>query len=200
MGSNNSSTKSKKIPCYDHAGRILNDFARLAIYTVLQVSAFCLAVGRDPTGLKIGVTNFETSNCSFFGDSDGSHPILRGEDSCFQDLSSLSCAFLGGLFGDGDKDTLVQQDFNSSEEALSAVEDGKAWGAVTVPSNFSTSILAGNPSPVSVRLDQTNQQIAYVLKRELARSAEDFSKCILKRSGRGQKVKMLELITHKFRI
>ena len=166
---------------------------------MLQVSAFCLAVGRDPTGLKIGVTNFETSNCSFFGDTDGSHPILRGEDSCYQDLSSLSCAFLGGLFGDGDKDTLVQQDFNSSEEALLAVEDGKAWGAVTVPSNFSTSILVGNPSPVSVRLDQTNQQIAYVLKRELARSAEDFSKCILKRSGRGQKVKMLKFIAHKFR-
>ena len=90
---------------------------------------FCTAIGRDPEDLIIAVVNDEvpsaytTNNCS----------TVPG---C--DFTNLSCRFYGHLFNQTQVMQKLYPDLASGEKA---VRDGKAWGVVHTPANFSNKFL-----------------------------------------------------------
>ncbi|XP_011307965.1 ABC transporter G family member 20 isoform X1 [Fopius arisanus] len=143
---------------------------------VMQVILFCLAIGRDPTGLKLAIVNHEMdwdskycpvySNCTF---------------------THLSCRYLKFL----DNDTMITEHFRTKEDALHAVERGKAWGTLYFTENFTDALSARmilgrdadeetlEQSEIKVWLDMSNQQIGLMLARDLQYSYRDFAKDLL---------------------
>lgn len=97
---------------------------------VMQVILFCLAIGRDPTGLKLAIVNHEKNytnmtyqECSF-------------SSGC--KFSNLSCRYLNSL----KNDTIVKTYYPDPDAALDAVRRGDAWGALYFTENFTDSLVA----------------------------------------------------------
>lgn len=97
---------------------------------VMQVILFCLAIGRDPTGLKLAIVNHEKNytnltyqECSF-------------EPSC--KFSYLSCRYLSSL----KNTTIVKEFYPTTDSAIDAVRKGNAWGALYFTENFTDAIVA----------------------------------------------------------
>lgn len=100
------------------------------VLPVMQVILFCLAIGRDPTGLKLAIVNHEAN----FTNSSYQHcPIAKG---C--SFTSLSCRYLRDL----NNETIVQEYYPDTESAIEAVRLGNAWGALYFTENFTDALVA----------------------------------------------------------
>ncbi|CAG2053672.1 unnamed protein product [Timema podura] len=146
---------------------------------VFQVILFCLAVGRDPYGLKLAIVNhdmnFTLQECS---------DIVSSGNCSFQ---ALSCHYLRHL-----KDpTIIKEFFPTQESANEAVRRGKAWGTLYFTENFTDAMVARihlqeytdeetlDQSGIKVWLDMSNQQIGLMLMSDLRASYQDFSRELL---------------------
>nr|XP_012136224.1 PREDICTED: ABC transporter G family member 20 isoform X1 [Megachile rotundata] len=144
---------------------------------VMQVILFCLAIGRDPTGLKLAIVNHEM----FYGNM--SCPVT---DDC--NFSHLSCRYLKFL----DNETMTKEYYEDLDAAMGAVRDGNAWGTLYFTENFTDALVARmalgrdadeetlDQSEIRVWLDMSNQQIGLMLARNLQYSYRDFAKDLLK--------------------
>lgn len=97
---------------------------------VMQVILFCLAIGRDPTDLKLAIVNHEMN---FYNQSYQDCPIAQG---C--SLQNLSCRYLHHLRND----TILKQYYPDSASAIDAVKVGDAWGAMYFTENFTDALVA----------------------------------------------------------
>ncbi|XP_034944176.1 ABC transporter G family member 20 isoform X2 [Chelonus insularis] len=143
---------------------------------VMQVILFCLAIGRDPTGLKLAIVNHEMNW------SNKSCPIA---DGC--NYRMLSCRYLHFL----DNETMVKEYYETPELAIEAVRRGNAWGTLYFTENFTDALVARmglgrdaddetlDQSEIRVWLDMSNQQIGLILSRNLQYSYRDFAKDLL---------------------
>nr|CAD7428403.1 unnamed protein product [Timema monikensis] len=146
---------------------------------VFQVILFCLAVGRDPYGLKLAIVNHDMNSthqeCS---------DIVSSGNCSFQ---ALSCHYLRHL-----KDpTIIKEFYPTQESANEAVRRGKAWGALYFTENFTDALVARihlqeyadeetlDQSGIKVWLDMSNQQIGLMLMSDLRASYQNFSRELL---------------------
>ncbi|XP_026814673.1 ABC transporter G family member 20 isoform X1 [Rhopalosiphum maidis] len=152
---------------------------------VMQVILFCLAIGRDPTGLHLAVVNKEmdwnTMECPVY-------------DNCT--LNMFSCRYLNAL----PKDTVVLDYYETPEKAINAVKVGDAWGALYFTENFTDALVARmalgresdeetlDQSEVRVWLDMSNQQIGLMLNRDLQLSYRDFGQGLLQSCDQNPKL------------
>lgn len=143
---------------------------------VMQVILFCLAIGRDPTGLHLAIVNqemdWETRNCPVY-------------DNCT--FQYLSCRYIDSLR----TDTIIKDFYETPESAISAVETGDAWGALYFTDNFTDALVARmllgreadnetlDQSEMRVWLDMSNQQIGLMLNRDLQVAYRDFAQNLL---------------------
>ncbi|OAD53261.1 ABC transporter G family member 23 [Eufriesea mexicana] len=143
---------------------------------VMQVILFCLAIGRDPVGLKLAIVNhemfYENMSC----------PIT---EDC--DFTRLSCRYLKFL----DNDTMIKEYYPDPDSAMDAVRKGNAWGTLYFTENFTDALVARmalgreaddetlEQSEIRVWLDMSNQQIGLMLARNLQYSYRDFAKDLL---------------------
>ncbi|EEB10801.1 ABC transporter, putative [Pediculus humanus corporis] len=142
---------------------------------VMQVILFCLAIGRDPTGLKLAIVNHEmdysTMECPF-------------SKNC--SFANLSCRYLSHL-----NNTIIKEYFETPEDALDAVKSGDAWGALYFTENFTDALVARmalgrdadeetlDQSEIRVWLDMSNQQIGLMLNRDLQLTYRTFAQDVL---------------------
>ncbi|XP_022186489.1 ABC transporter G family member 23 isoform X2 [Nilaparvata lugens] len=143
---------------------------------VMQVILFCLAIGRDPTGLHLAIVNqemnWDTMDC----------PVYH--NCTFQ---SLSCRYINSLRND----TIIKDYYQSPDSAIAAVETGDAWGAIYFTDNFTDALVARmalgreadnetlDQSEMRVWLDMSNQQIGLMLNRDLQVAYRDFAQNLL---------------------
>ncbi|XP_044262651.1 ABC transporter G family member 20 isoform X2 [Tribolium madens] len=146
---------------------------------VMQVILFCLAIGRDPTGLKLAIVNHEKNY------TNQSYQECSFDYGC--KFSYLSCRYLNNLRNS----TIVKEYYPDPEAAVHAVKQGHAWGALYFTENFTDALVARmalgkdadpetlDQSEVRVWLDMSNQQIGIILQRDLQLSYQDFAKDLL---------------------
>nr|CAD7408525.1 unnamed protein product [Timema poppensis] len=143
---------------------------------VMQVILFCLAIGRDPSGLHLGIVNHElnstTQDCPVMG-------------NCSFHL--LSCQYLQYL----KNSTIIKDYYDTTENALDAVRSGNAWGVLYFTENFTDALVARmglgqyadeetlDQSEIRVWLDMSNQQIGLMLNRDIQFSYRDFAQNLL---------------------
>ena len=156
------------------------------ILPALQVSLFCLAIGQDPKELPLGlVTEEVVGDCTH-----NKHcPLDRnffGSVSPNMNLANLSCRYLDFL----DSKMIKPVMFETVEDAVSGVESGATWGVVHMDKNFSTSLydrvfnslsytdpeecIQGTAGSIRIRLDVTNQQLAFTLQLKLVEAFHEF--------------------------
>ncbi|XP_017780576.1 PREDICTED: ABC transporter G family member 20 isoform X1 [Nicrophorus vespilloides] len=147
---------------------------------VMQVILFCLAIGRDPTGLKIAVVNHETNYTNL------TYQSCDYEMGC--KFSHLSCRYLDNL----KNGTIIKEYYPDPQSAQMAVRTGNAWGALYFTENFTDALVARmalgkdaddetlDQSEVRVWLDMSNQQIGIILQRDLQLTYQSFAKSLLK--------------------
>ncbi|XP_022917524.1 ABC transporter G family member 23 isoform X2 [Onthophagus taurus] len=146
---------------------------------VMQVILFCLAIGRDPVGLKLAIVNHETM---FWNRS---YQECNFEQGCV--TTNYSCRYLRHL----KHDTIVKEYYEDPGAAIQAVKSGDAWGALYFTENFTDALVARiglgrtadeetlDQSEIRVWLDMSNQQIGIILQRDLQLSYQDFAKDLL---------------------
>ncbi|CAG0919958.1 unnamed protein product, partial [Notodromas monacha] len=143
-----------------------------------QIILFCLTLSADPQSLGLAVFNEEAFNIT-----------SPTQASC--DDFSFSC----GLIDRYRSDILKPRYYESMEAATKAVLEGEAWGTLHVRKNFSSAFLERvynvtdaseqliRDSTIDVRLDMTNQQIVFVITRELLTKFGDFFKQMMSDYG-----------------
>ncbi|XP_078032938.1 ABC transporter G family member 23 [Augochlora pura] len=139
---------------------------------VVQITVFCLSIGRDPTNLNIAIVNNELNSST--------EPCVP---SVGCDWTRLSCRFLQQL----EKRSLVFQPYDNDADARHAVERGWAWAAINFPANYSDSLTArleeGKDaddwsvvySAMLITMDMSNQQIGQLLQRDFYYSYQTFA-------------------------
>lgn len=158
--------------------RNIGMFLFVFLLPALQATIFCLAIGKDPTFLKMAIVNDEldpsegrvcnyTTDCSYF---------------------MYSCRYLRFI----DNDTIIQVPYQSLPDAIEATKRGEVWGVVHFGRNFTDELMvrqadgsaASNEtiiaSQIGVTMDFSNQQISIILQRRLNEAFEDFTNDILK--------------------
>lgn len=95
---------------------------------VAQIILFCLAVGHDPVGLGLAVTNYELDSAMIDAQE---CPTIPG---C--NYTMLSCRYLKFL---KDKQTEITY-FGTNEDAYEYVRRGHAWGSLIFSSNYSAAL------------------------------------------------------------
>ncbi|XP_012159848.1 ABC transporter G family member 23 isoform X3 [Ceratitis capitata] len=150
---------------------------------VMQVILFCLAIGRDPTGLNLAIVNHEMNNTD----------ICYWEDSCH--FTNLGCRYLSHL-----NDTMDKTYYSDLERAKDAVRVGKAWGVLYITENFTDAFVARmalgrdaddetiDQSEVKVWLDMSNQQIGIMLNRDIQLAYRAFAMELLQQCGNNPKL------------
>ncbi|XP_045524939.1 ABC transporter G family member 23 isoform X3 [Pieris brassicae] len=152
---------------------------------VMQVILFCLAIGRDPSGLKMAIVNHDVNVF------DGYCPYNA---SC--SMKNLSCRYLDNL----KNDSIIKNYYANLDDAKQAVREGEAWGVIYFNENYTDSLVArlalGDTadnetimsSEVEVWLDMSNQQIGLMLSRDIQFSYRDFAKGLLSTCNYNPKV------------
>ncbi|XP_063389305.1 ABC transporter G family member 23 [Cydia fagiglandana] len=146
------------------------------VLPVMQVILFCLAIGRDPSGLKLAIVNNDVN-------------VINGlcpyNSSC--SMKNLSCRYLDHLRNA----SIIKEYYADLSSALNAVREGDAWGAIYFNENYTDSLVARlaladtadeetiESSEVQVWLDMSNQQIGLMLNRDIQFSYRDFAKDLL---------------------
>ncbi|CAG7829425.1 unnamed protein product [Allacma fusca] len=145
------------------------------VLPAIQVILFCLAIGREPLDMKLGVINHEIEE---FG-------ICTGPIGCT--TVNLSCRYLDAI----PKFSVHLVPFVTEEDAIKEIEMGQLWGYISFPQNFSIALmdreLNGNAadnssiyeSRIRIQMDMSNQQIAFSLQRILLESFRSFSRKLL---------------------
>uniref|UniRef100_A0A1B6GX14 Uncharacterized protein n=1 Tax=Cuerna arida TaxID=1464854 RepID=A0A1B6GX14_9HEMI len=135
---------------------------------VMQIVLFCLSIGKDPKGLALAVVNHEIN-----------HSISDCSQINSPDL--ISCQYLKQL----EMKTLKLKYFGNYEEAVESVHDGHTWGVLEFPHEYSSSLITRlsdssrtndsilDQSEVNVNLDMSNQQISFMLRRDLYSAYEE---------------------------
>ncbi|XP_014273769.3 ABC transporter G family member 20 isoform X1 [Halyomorpha halys] len=152
---------------------------------VMQVILFCLAIGRDPTGLHLAIVNQEMNwtsrNCPVY------------QNCTFQ---YLSCRYINALRND----TIIKEYYETPESAIDAVKVGDAWGAIYFTDNFTDALVARmalgrdsddeilDQSEMRVWLDMSNQQIGLMLNRDLQVAYKNFAQKLLTACGNNPKL------------
>jgi len=165
------------------------------VLPALQVSLFCLAIGQDPKELPIAVVNGENNGneCFFNSSSFDMCPISFNEwglPSKNEHLNNFTCRYLSFL------DTNVAKPIYFSNEAiaLQSVKDGDTWGVVNIRENFTDNLYTRlidssctsdmrqmdmevfEKSSINIRMDVTNQHIAFTLQLKFVEAFEKFTK------------------------
>ncbi|EFX78468.1 ABC protein, subfamily ABCH [Daphnia pulex] len=158
--------------------RNIGMFLFVFLLPALQATIFCLAIGRDPTLLKMAIVNDEldpsegricnyTTDCSYF---------------------MFSCRYLRFV----NNDTIIQVPYPNLSSAIEATRTGEVWGVVHFGQNFTDEIIIRQSdgsassnetvigSRIGVTMDFSNQQISVVLQRRLNEAFEDFTNDILR--------------------
>lgn len=169
------------------------------VLPALQVSLFCLAIGQDPKDLPVAVVNAENggASCDYFNptihrqcplDMNGAFGLPEPNEH----LSNFSCRYLSFL------DSSIAQPvyFTNLTDAITSVQDGHTWGVVSMDENFSQNLFdrildsASNSdlksvnlellekSSIKIRMDVTNQHIAFTLQMKFVEAFEAFTKQI----------------------
>ncbi|XP_028178988.1 ABC transporter G family member 23 isoform X2 [Ostrinia furnacalis] len=145
------------------------------VLPVMQVILFCLAIGRDPTDLKLAIVNDDVRVI------DGDCPF---NSTC--SMKNLSCRYLAQL-----TEHTRQIYYPTKDAALDAVKEGDAWGVLYFNENYTDSLVARlaladtadnetiSSSEIQVWLDMSNQQIGLMLNRDIQFSYRDFAKGLL---------------------
>lgn len=145
------------------------------VLPAIQVILFCLAIGREPLGMRFGVINNEINDTG----------VCTGPVGCTS--VNLSCRYLDSI----PKDTVHLVPFELEEDAIREIELGQLWGYMSFPYNFSIALmdreLNGNAadnisiyeSRIRIQMDMSNQQIAFSLQRILLESFSKFSRKLL---------------------
>ncbi|TMW50905.1 hypothetical protein DOY81_004016 [Sarcophaga bullata] len=135
---------------------------------VVQILLFCYAIGHDPTGLNIAVSNHEMTDEMI---TQQNCPVRLG---CNQTM--LSCRYIDMLVKNK---SMVVTFTHSDEEANDLVRRGKAWGSLVFSNNYTDALMERTESgrftddatvessDLNVRLDMSNQQISTLLYRDL---------------------------------
>ncbi|XP_073969896.1 ABC-type transporter snustorr isoform X3 [Rhodnius prolixus] len=155
---------------------------------VMQVILFCLAIGRDPTGLHLAIVNDEVTRNNLTMDT---CPVYN---NCT--IKFLSCRYVSSLR----TDTIIKDEYRRLEDALDAVKQGDAWGVIHFNENFTDALSARmilgqtsdeetlEESQFSVWLDMSNQQIGLMLNRDLQFAYRTFAQNMLTSCGNNPKV------------
>lgn len=96
---------------------------------VAQIIIFCLAIGHDPTGLRIAVTNNELTSDMI---SQQDCPVYSGCNYTY-----LSCRYLTYL---KNNKSMVLEHYDTAEAAYEQVRRGWAWGSMIFTSNYSDAL------------------------------------------------------------
>lgn len=100
------------------------------VLPVMQVILFCLAIGRDPTDLRLAIVNHEMN---YWNQSYQYCPVA--EDCKF---ANLSCRYLTHL-----RNTTIHKEYYPDPvAAIDAVKSGNAWGALYFTENFTDALVA----------------------------------------------------------
>jgi hypothetical protein len=94
---------------------------------VMQVILFCLAIGRDPTGLKLAIVNKEMNSTD--------SQCVYSSGCAFHDLA---CRYLNHL----NNNSIIQEFYPDQDTAMQAVKDGNAWGVIYFTENFTDALVA----------------------------------------------------------
>ncbi|XP_032592971.1 ABC transporter G family member 20 [Drosophila grimshawi] len=147
---------------------------------VLQILLFCYAIGHDPTGLKLAVANHEMSEEMIM------QQLCPVRSGCNQTM--LSCRYLDMLVKNK---SMVLKYVNDDEDAYEEVRRGRAWAALVLQSNYTSSLVERveegryaedatvEASDLGVRMDWSNQQISTLLYRDLQYTFFNFVEAIL---------------------
>ena len=102
-------------------------FLFIFLLPAAQAILFCLAIGRDPTFLKLAIVNDELDP------SQGR--VCNYTTTCT--YSMFSCRYLRHI----DNTTIVQIPYSNYEDALRATQHGEVWGVVHFPQNFTDELV-----------------------------------------------------------
>ncbi|CAO1370797.1 unnamed protein product [Diamesa serratosioi] len=150
------------------------------VIPAFQVFFFCLAIGRNPTGIKLSVTNHELNRLNV---EQQSCPITN--DGCNYEM--LSCRYLEFL-----KHRQISLTYyETKEEAFGAVRKGESWGVLVFAKNYSTAFVKRlelnlnmndtviDTSSIVVHLDMSNNLIARFIERDLFYALTNFTNNLL---------------------
>lgn len=103
-------------------------FLFVFLLPALQAILFCLAIGRDPTFLKVAIVNDELNM--------GPEPrVCNYTTDCT--YSMFSCRYLRHL----NNETIVQIPYTNYTEALEATRRGDVWGVIHFGQNFTDELM-----------------------------------------------------------
>ncbi|CAF3754855.1 unnamed protein product [Rotaria socialis] len=133
---------------------------------LIQISLFCLCIGRDPQHIPMALYNSEEINGFPTG--------------------NLSLALLTKI----DPEQIHFTPFDDFNKAIDAVKQGHYWGVAAIRLNFSRGIqnklislktdsATLNASSIHLYLDMTNQQVSFVMQNVLLHSTQLFLKDVL---------------------
>lgn len=157
---------------------------------VIQIILFCLAIGKDPVGLKLAIVNNELNNYM---------DPCNVSTGC--DMTLLSCRYMEQI----KKRSVILVPYETDEEAKYAVKKGWAWAVLNFPMNFTESLVdrmeQGKDAPewsvvysdVDVTMDMSNQQIGQLLQRDLLYSFQDFAKEVSRSCNYSEKVNSIPI-------
>ncbi|XP_028899299.1 ABC transporter G family member 23 isoform X1 [Zeugodacus cucurbitae] len=150
---------------------------------VMQVILFCLAIGRDPTGLNLAIVNSEMNDTN----------VCHWENNCH--FTNLACRYLSHL-----NETMEKTYYTDLEDAKEAVRVGNAWGVLYFTENFTDAFVARialgrdaddetiDQSEIRVWLDMSNQQIGIMLNRDIQLAYRAFAMDLLEQCGNNPKL------------
>ena len=143
----------------------------IIIILTLQVIFFCIAIGQKPAGLRLGLVNHEVPEAELCASANYS-----ALEEC--ELTALSCKMFRS------NATVQLLPFTSEAAARAAVVAGDTWGYISVPANFSESLLAKFTGGVleegaGVVLDMANHQVSLTVRQWLVDSVDQFTSTIL---------------------
>ncbi|CAF1453106.1 unnamed protein product [Adineta steineri] len=133
---------------------------------VVQISLFCLCIGRDPQHVPMALFNSEAINGFPTG--------------------NLSLELLNKI----NSEQVHFTPFNDLTNAMNAVKEGHYWGVAVFRYNFSQAIknklifaktdpATLNASSIHLYLDMTNQQVSFVMQNVILTSTQLFLKDVL---------------------
>ncbi len=177
----------------------------------LQVSLFCLAIGQDPRDLPVAVVNLENSGapCDVIAPN-LECPVTLGAfnlPSPNEHLHNFTCRYLSFL----DNNVARPVYFDNLEEATLAVRHGEAWGVVAMDGNFSSNLYSRiiesegatfegvdkdllEASSIKVRMDITNQHVAFTLQMKFVEAFEAFVKQLVSSCGLPEELTQIPLV------
>jgi len=107
--------------------RNIGVFMFIFLLPAVQAVLFCLAIGRDPTFLKVAVVNDELDEAA--------GRICNYTTEC--KYSMYSCRYLRHM----DNTTIVQVPFDDFDKAIEATRMGQVWGVVHFSQNFTDELV-----------------------------------------------------------